>query len=164
MLIEAPSILITDDDANFRATLQDVLEPQGYRTLLAADGEEALEIVRNEAVHLLLLDMHMPKLTGLETIQLVRQIKIAVPCILLSAAADELLVRQAQQVQVFTVLSKPVSRRVITRTVKLALETPIEPSRPSRRGSSPPEARRKEERFARHQRRPGDDLRRDDRR
>ena len=65
---KSPSLLITDDDSDFRETLQVVFEPQGFRTLLAGDGEEALHIVRHEEVHLLLLDMHMPKLTGLETL------------------------------------------------------------------------------------------------
>ena len=68
MWVKSPSLLITDDDSDFRETLQVVFEPQGFRTLLAGDGEEAIEIVRHEEVHLLLLDMHMPKLTGLETL------------------------------------------------------------------------------------------------
>lgn len=124
MLVDTPSILITDDDLSFRETLQSVLEPQGYRTLLAADGEEAVEIVRRETVQLVLADMHMPKLTGLETIRLIRQIKAMLPCILLSAAADENILLQARRMQVFRVLSKPVSRRKITHTVQLALRLP----------------------------------------
>ena len=59
-----PSILITDDDQDFRETLAEVLEPRGFRTLLAGDGPQALEIVRKEQVHVLVLDMHLPKLTG----------------------------------------------------------------------------------------------------
>ena len=56
-----PSILITDDDLDFRETLRFVFEPRGFRTLLAGDGEEALEIMRGEQVHLVLLDVHMPQ-------------------------------------------------------------------------------------------------------
>ena len=54
------SILITDDDRDCRETLRDIVEPQGFRTLLASSGEEALDIVHGEPVHLVLLDMHMP--------------------------------------------------------------------------------------------------------
>ena len=122
MLIEAPSLLITDDDPAFRETLQEVFEPQGFRTLLAGDGEEALAIVRREEVHLVLLDMHMPKLTGLETLRLVKQFKVILPCILLSAGLDELLIEQARLAQAFSVLSKPVTRRQITGVVHQALE------------------------------------------
>jgi CheY-like chemotaxis protein len=121
-VLYSPSILISDDDLGFRETLRNVFEPRGFRTLLAGDGEEALSIVRTEEVHLVLLDMHMPKLTGLEVIRLVKQFKAPLPCILLSAAADEALVRQAQMADAFSVLSKPVSRQRITATVDLALE------------------------------------------
>ncbi len=122
MTIEAPSLLITDDDLAFRETLRGVFEPQGFRTLLAGDGEEALAIVRNEEVHLLLLDMHMPRLTGLETLRRVKRFKAILPCILLSARMDEFLVEQARRAQAFSVLSKPVTRRQITRAVRMALE------------------------------------------
>lgn len=122
MLANPVSILITDDDLNFRETLRSVFEPRGFRTLLAGDGLEALEIVQRDNVHLLLLDMHMPRLTGLETLLRVKQFNTVAPCILLSAEADERLVAQAMSAQAFAVLSKPVSQRKITSTVNLALE------------------------------------------
>lgn len=123
MLVETPSLLITDDDADFRQTLQGVFEPRGFRTLLAGDGEEALAIVRREVIHVVLLDMHMPKLTGLETLRLVRKLKTHLPCILLSAALDELLIEQARQAEVFSVLPKPVSLPQLTGAVGQALRT-----------------------------------------
>ena len=116
-----PSLLITDDDFSFRETLRGVLEPLGFRTLTAGDGEEALRIVRNEEVHLLLLDMHMPKLTGLETLRQVKRFKSRLPCILLSAALDENLIRQAELAEAFSVLSKPISRQQLTTTVDAAM-------------------------------------------
>lgn len=116
-----PSLLITDDDFSFRETLRGVLEPLGFRTLTAGDGEEALRIVRNEEVHLLLLDMHMPKLTGLETLRQVKQFKAMLPCIILSAAADEEMMEQARREQAFSVLSKPVNRLNLTNLIRIAL-------------------------------------------
>ena len=121
MILTAPMMLITDDDRDFRETLREVFEPQGYRTLLASDGEEALCILRQEQIHVVLLDMHMPRLTGLETAQRVRESRIEVPCILLSAALDEVLVEAARQVPMFASLSKPVSFRDITRLVSAAM-------------------------------------------
>ncbi len=121
MLTDAPSLLITDDDEAFRETLQGVLEPQGLRTLHAGDGEEALRIVRAQRVHLVLSDMHMPRLTGLETIRLLKQMRAELPCILLSADLDEMLLDQARDAQVFSVLRKPVTRVEITRIVLTAL-------------------------------------------
>jgi len=118
----APSILITDDDLAFRETLQTVFEPHGFRTLTAGDGEEAVEIVRTKEIHLVLLDMHMPKLTGVETIRQLKQFKAILPCILMSANLDECIREQARVVRAFSVLAKPMSRREVTAVVRLALE------------------------------------------
>ena len=120
-MIQSPSILITDDDRDFRETLRVVFEPRGFRTYLAGDGEEALNIVRHEEVHLVLLDMHMPKLTGLETIRRVKQFRSRLPCILLSAGLNDSLIRQAQLAEAFSILSKPISRHQLTSAVELAL-------------------------------------------
>ncbi len=117
MLSTTPSILITDDDSAFRETVRGVLEPRGFRTLTASDGEEALRIVGTVPVHLLLLDMHMPRLSGLETVQRIRQLNSRLPCVLLSAALDEGIVQQARLADVFSVLAKPVSRCDITKAV-----------------------------------------------
>ena len=122
MLVEPPSLLITDDDHGFRETLRSVFEPEGFRTILAGDGEEALDIVRCQEVHLVLLDMQMPKLTGLETLRLLKQFKAMLPCILMSADLTDLLIEQALRAQAFSVLSKPISRRQITGVVYQALE------------------------------------------
>jgi CheY-like chemotaxis protein len=122
MLLETPSLLITDDDADFRETLRIAFEPRGFRTLLAGDGEEALDIIRTREVHLVLLDMHMPKLTGLETLRLVKQFRALLPCILMSAHLDESVVEEARLAHAFSVLSKPVTLRQITGVVRQALE------------------------------------------
>jgi CheY-like chemotaxis protein len=117
-----PSILITDDDLAFRDAVREMLEPYGYRLNLAGDGEEALRILQNDDVHLLLLDMHMPKLTGIETVERARRLRNPLPWILMSAKVDELLLEQARRADVFTVLNKPTSRFAITHNVELALE------------------------------------------
>ena len=115
------SILITDDDRECREALREIVEPEGFRTLLAASGEEALDIVREEPVHLALLDMHMPTLTGLETLQLVHEINAILPCILVTADANELLIRQAFRARAYSVIPKPVSKNVVLYTVVRAL-------------------------------------------
>ena len=95
MLLEIPTLLITDDDPGFRETLRVVFEPRGVHTLLAGDGQEAIEIVHQEKIHLVLLDMHMPKLTGLETLQQLKEFRAMLPCILLTAQLDDRIVEQA---------------------------------------------------------------------
>ena len=118
----SPCILITDDEQDFRETVREVLTPHGYRTLTASCGEEAFEIVREREVHVVLMDMHMPRLTGLETIQLVKQFKAMLPCILISAQLDEALKMQAEQARAYSVLRKPVGRFELTNVVQAALK------------------------------------------
>lgn len=120
-MLQRPAILITDDDDSFRETLRFALEPRGYETLVAEDGAEALRIVQQKDVDLLLLDMHMPRFTGIETLRLVREVKSQLPCILMSAKLDEDIRRQAQEANIFSVMAKPVELLDLNRTVKLAL-------------------------------------------
>ena len=87
------SILITDDDRGIREILRELVEAQGHRPLLAADGDEAFDIVQAEPVHLALLDMQMPRMTGLETLQLIRSLNTLLPAILITADATMQLMR-----------------------------------------------------------------------
>jgi CheY-like chemotaxis protein len=115
------SILITDDDTASRAAMREIVEPAGFQTLLASSGEEAVDIVRGAPVHLILLDMHMPTLTGLETLELVRQINALLPAILVTGDPSDSLVRRAIQAQFYSVIPKPVSKHLLLYTVLKAL-------------------------------------------
>lgn len=119
--VDCPSLLITDDDIDFRSTLRDVFERRGFHTILAGDGVEALEIVEREPVHLLLLDMHMPRLTGLEAIREVKRKRPILPCILISAQLDDEITRAALDAHAYRVLPKPIGVRMLTDVVREAL-------------------------------------------
>lgn len=115
----SPSLLITDDDRSFRESMRDVFQPRGFRTVLAADGHEALRIVQRDDIHLVLIDMHMPRLSGDKAIARIKQLKSRLPCILISGQLDDTL---RKNVHAFQVLSKPVSLREVTATVSEALK------------------------------------------
>jgi CheY-like chemotaxis protein len=134
MRLVTPRLLITDDDRDFRETIAGVLTDRGFETLQAADGEEALDIVSRHEVHLLLLDMQMPRLTGLETIERLREQPpttwqpagfsssiIALPWILISGALDEQIIARAQAACAFSVLPKPLRLPELTGAVTQAL-------------------------------------------
>ncbi|MEX2176473.1 MAG: response regulator [Pirellulaceae bacterium] len=123
MKLQTPALLIADDDRDFRATLAVVLRSRGFETIEAADGEEALDILSRREVHLLLLDMHMPRLTGLETIHRLRQLDLEVmlPWILISATLDEQIVAEARAAAAFSVLPKPLRLPQLTSAVHAAL-------------------------------------------
>jgi CheY-like chemotaxis protein len=118
---EPYSILITDDDSGCRDALRAIVEPEGFHTILAESGEEAVDIIRVERVHLALFDMHMPRMTGLEALELVRTINAVLPCILVTADANEILIREALRAQAYSVIPKPVSKHVVLYTVVRAL-------------------------------------------
>ena len=119
-MTDQPTILITDDDRAFRETLESVFAPRGFATFLAADGEEAVQVIRNEQIHVVLLDMHMPRLTGLETVQAAREINTVIPFVLITAALDEAVRQGAEEAAVFDVLEKPVQLNAVTDVVAQA--------------------------------------------
>jgi CheY-like chemotaxis protein len=114
------SALIADDDPDFREALRLVLEPF-LRTVEAQSGEEAIEIVQQRPVDIILIDMHMHVLTGLETVRIVKRIHARVPCILITSDASEELRRAARLVAAYTVLKKPVTRQELVTTISTAL-------------------------------------------
>ena len=63
------TVLVTDDDEAVRESVADILALSGYDVLQAADGEEALRVLAQQSVHVLLLDMTMPKLDGLAVLE-----------------------------------------------------------------------------------------------
>ena len=132
MSLVTPRLLITDDDRDFRETVAGALADRGFETLQAADGEETLQIICRQEVHLLLLDMQMPRLSGLETIERLRGIEmpwnkasdkpiIALPWILISGALDEQLIARALAAAAFSVLPKPLRLPELTGAVAGAL-------------------------------------------
>ena len=123
------SALIADDDPDFRETLRLVLEPF-LITVEAQSGEEAIDILRERSVDIVLVDMHMHVLTGLETVRIVKQFHAVIPCILITADATEELRRDAQSAAAYSVLKKPVTRRELMNTVSTALRSAYQDAEP----------------------------------
>ncbi|HZN34685.1 MAG TPA: response regulator [Pirellulaceae bacterium] len=123
MVLITPRLLITDDDRDFRETVAGLLADRGFETLQAGDGEEALEVVARHEVHLLLLDMHMPRLSGLEMIERLhaRELLVPLPWILISAGLDDAIVARARAAAAYSVLPKPVRLPELTGAVSKAL-------------------------------------------
>ena len=117
MIVDLPSLLISDDDRAVRETLGDLFSKRGFRTLMAGDGVEAVSLVRNEVIHVVLIDQHMPRLTGLEAIDRLKALVEPPPCILMSGHLDEAICRAAHQASVFSILQKPLRLPDITGVV-----------------------------------------------
>ncbi len=80
----AKKILIVDDNPNMSSLLVEMLEVFDYDALRANNGIEALETVENEDVSLIITDMRMPKMTGLELLQAVKEKNPKMPVVLIS--------------------------------------------------------------------------------
>ena len=125
------SILVTDDDAGSRDTIAGVLADRGFRTRVAACGEEAIEIVRFDTIHLVVFDLHMPRMTGLEALQQVRLFNELLPALLVTAEPTREVIRRAQQAHVYSVLPKPVNASLLVHLLRRALSTAYgEPTQP----------------------------------
>jgi two-component system response regulator AtoC len=81
----SPRVLIVDDEANMRRVLEIMLARRGYRTLAAADGLEAWELVQEGGVDLVVSDLRMPRLDGIELLRRLREAGLDVPLILMTA-------------------------------------------------------------------------------
>src|SRR6516225_6812782 len=86
--VKPPRILIVDDDPGQRSLLDSFLRSQGFQTVLASSGQQALEILRTEPFSLMISDVRMPGLSGLETLRRARQEHAVLPVLLVTAYAD----------------------------------------------------------------------------
>lgn len=82
-------ILVVDDEQEIRELIEIYLKSEGYETIKAANGEEALKIINEEELDLIILDIMMPKLNGIDTCMKVREEK-DIPIIMLSAKSEDM--------------------------------------------------------------------------
>jgi CheY-like chemotaxis protein len=111
-----PAVLIVEDDRDVALTINDVVEDSGYRALCAANGREALLLLEDEVPALMLIDLFMPVMNGVELLKVIKKSpKLAViPRVIMTAANDQMIgVRED-----VTVLYKPVDFDALTRLLQ----------------------------------------------
>lgn len=115
-------LLITDDNPSFRKVLREVLEDRPFLDLHEAEsGEQAVEVAAQRRIDIVLLDMHMHVMTGLETLRVLKKMDRVRPCILITSDTSDDLHRDAREADVFSVLRKPVPCRQLVQSVSDAL-------------------------------------------
>lgn len=124
-------ILVVDDDPHLREVLRYTLERQGWSVREAADGLVALNLLRNETADLLVLDVTMPELDGIETCRRIRQ-NSNIPIVFLSSRDEELDRILGLEMGGDDYLTKPFSPRELVSRIKAVLrrarpETPSTP-------------------------------------
>src|SRR5690242_19227557 len=120
MADSSPTILLVDDEASVRKVLTFPLERDGYTVVQAADGEEALDRFEAQPVDLVVLDIMLPKLDGLEVCKRLRATS-TVPIIMLTARDDELDKVLGLELGADDYITKPFSIREFRSRVKALL-------------------------------------------
>ena len=82
------NILVCDDDKEIVKAIEIYLSKEGYNVLKAYDGNECLKVINNNTIHLVILDIMMPKKDGIETLNEIRK-NSSIPVIMLSARTEE---------------------------------------------------------------------------
>ena len=111
------TILVVDDETTLRETLVEALETEGYRAIPAADGREALLLFRAERPDLVLLDLMLPELSGIEVCRILRA-ESAVPIIMLTAKASEVDKVVGLELGADDYVTKPFSFRELTARIR----------------------------------------------
>jgi DNA-binding response OmpR family regulator len=127
----ARTILVVDDEPTLRETLVDALEADGFRVVAAADGRQALASFRAEQPDLVLLDLMLPELSGIEVCRIIRQ-ESGVPIVMLTAKDSELDKVVGLELGADDYVTKPFSLRELSariralfrRAEKTAVEAP----------------------------------------
>jgi CheY-like chemotaxis protein len=123
-LTQRKSVLIVDDDPGVRTLLRVLLEDAGYQTIEAENGRAAIDILRERAIDLALLDLVMPEQEGLETIPMIKTGFPATKIIAMSGAFGGTFLSVAQSLGVAAVLAKPFTPGVLLETLTRVLASP----------------------------------------
>ncbi|WOV89162.1 response regulator transcription factor [Sporosarcina oncorhynchi] len=114
-------ILIVDDEQPIRTLLDYNLKQSNYETIMAADGEEAIRIVESDNPDLILLDLMLPIMDGVEVCKLLRQRNINTPIIMLTAKGEETDKVIGLEIGADDYMTKPFSPREVIARVKAVL-------------------------------------------
>jgi len=112
------SILIVDDERNMRATLADILSDEGYEVVAVDSGERALELLEDRAFDLVLLDIRMGGMDGMEVFREIRGKKSDAQVVLMSAFSMEVVRRQALDEGAIAFVRKPLDVESLLKLIR----------------------------------------------
>jgi DNA-binding response OmpR family regulator len=136
-MTEPGSILIVDDEPNVRLMLQTALESVGYHVMQAENGEAALKRLGDSEVDMILLDLQMPRMSGMELLRRLRAARDPTPVVFLSAHGSIPDAVEAMKLGAIDFLTKPITpdalRRVVAEVIarEVAAPAPEQPVAPA---------------------------------
>jgi two-component system response regulator AtoC len=117
------TILAVDDELDFLQMLQDILVKQGYQVETSCSGYEALQMLSIKSFDLVILDLKMPLISGIETLKRIRKIDIGLPVVVLTADSHVDTVVEAMKLGAYDFFTKPVNWEKLHIILKNALTT-----------------------------------------
>ncbi|WP_333654102.1 sigma-54-dependent transcriptional regulator [Dissulfurispira sp.] len=124
-MMSRKSVLIVDDEEGIRESLSGILEDEGYDVLTASSGEDALAITKEHMPDIVLLDVWLPEMDGLETLPRLKEIDANIPVIMISGHGNIEIAVKATRLGAYDFLEKPLSLEKVIITTKRALERKI---------------------------------------
>jgi two-component system nitrogen regulation response regulator GlnG len=115
-------ILVVDDEAEIRSLLAAVLQSKGYEVVSAADGAAALQAVPRERPAVILMDLSMPRMNGMDALPEIKRLDAEVPVIICTAHADLATAVRAMKLGAYDYLTKPFDVELLILTLERAVE------------------------------------------
>ena len=116
------TILIVDDEKNYLVVLKALLGPEGYETVTADNARNALHLIKESDLDLVITDMKMPGMSGMELLEESRKIKPDLPVIMMTAYGTIEMAVEAMKKQAYDYITKPFQNEELKLTIKKALE------------------------------------------
>ncbi|OGW72134.1 MAG: hypothetical protein A2Y02_03370 [Omnitrophica bacterium GWA2_52_12] len=116
-------ILIVDDEEILIQTISKLLERCGYQTARASTGQDALSMAESEKIDLIICDMRMPGMNGVETVTEIRKLKPEMPVVFVTGYADQKIEALAQTLKPLAYIHKPFDIQELLGTLKKHFES-----------------------------------------
>ncbi len=117
-------VLVVDDSKFQRKKIVKILQSLGLEVVQASDGAEGLEMVQIEAPDFICLDLLMPEMDGVETLEKLRDLGVSTPVIVLTADVQDLVREQCQELGARAFLNKPPDAEELQTVIREILGTP----------------------------------------
>jgi len=118
-----PRVLVVDDDPNARELLRVYLTAKGYEVTEAETGGEGLRRIREDRPHLVLLDINLPDITGLDVLREAKAIDPALGVIMVTGLLEEEVGREAMQAGAFDYITKPLDLQYLEKSLWYKITT-----------------------------------------
>ena len=118
-----PRVLVVDDDPNARELLRVYLTAKGYEVTEAETGGEGLRRVREDRPHLMLLDINLPDISGLDVLREAKALDPALGVIMVTGLQEEEVGREAMQAGAFDYITKPLDLQYLEKSLWYKITT-----------------------------------------